>query len=251
MVSAKSMPAVTPPPVKRLPSRTTRPAVGIAPNAASRSRARPMRRGALAAQQAGGAEHQRAGADRGDIARLRRLPAQEVEHLGVLHQRVDARTARHADHVERRAVASVAYGSIRSPVVRLDRFGVFHSSSTSASGQLREHLERSGQVELRHPREQATFRSVALVMAGFLLLDKPILPRQVWRKCQTPTDSAKPPRRVEILVFPRRAAAGRRRAAAGPSPLRTNLRLNAARAAVRPAVVAPQAGPVTTSAGSA
>ena len=32
------MPAVTPPPVKTFPSRTTRPSSGIAPNGASRSR---------------------------------------------------------------------------------------------------------------------------------------------------------------------------------------------------------------------
>ena len=35
---AKSIPAVTPPPVKKLPSRTTRPSVGSAPNAVSKSR---------------------------------------------------------------------------------------------------------------------------------------------------------------------------------------------------------------------
>jgi hypothetical protein len=37
-VSAKSIPAVTPPPVMTLPSRTTRPPSGIAPNGVSRSR---------------------------------------------------------------------------------------------------------------------------------------------------------------------------------------------------------------------
>jgi hypothetical protein len=38
MVRAKSIPAVTPPPVNTVPSRTTRPAVGMAPNAESKSR---------------------------------------------------------------------------------------------------------------------------------------------------------------------------------------------------------------------
>ena len=65
----------------------------------------PMRRGVLPAQQASGAEHQRAGADRADVVRLLRLPSQPVQDLGVLHQRVDARTAGHADDVELRAVA--------------------------------------------------------------------------------------------------------------------------------------------------
>jgi hypothetical protein len=37
-VNAKSIPAVTPPPVIKLPSRTTRPGSGIAPNSASWSR---------------------------------------------------------------------------------------------------------------------------------------------------------------------------------------------------------------------
>ena len=36
--SAKSMPAVTPPPVITLPSTTTRSAIGVAPNAESNSR---------------------------------------------------------------------------------------------------------------------------------------------------------------------------------------------------------------------
>jgi hypothetical protein len=37
MVRAKSIPAVTPPPVSRLPSRTTRAATGMAPSAARKS----------------------------------------------------------------------------------------------------------------------------------------------------------------------------------------------------------------------
>ncbi len=41
----------------------------------------PMRRRPIAAEQAGGAKHQRAGADGGDIVRVLRLPAQKIEPI--------------------------------------------------------------------------------------------------------------------------------------------------------------------------
>jgi hypothetical protein len=65
-----------------------------------------MRYRAIATQQPGGAEHQGAGADRGDVARSGGLVAQELQRLIVLEQRVGADPAGHADHVELRTICN-------------------------------------------------------------------------------------------------------------------------------------------------
>ena len=90
---------------------TTRSATGMAPNSGSRSRQAQCVGRLVAVEQAGGAEQQRAGAHRGDVARPRRLPAQEVEHLGIAHQRDLAAAAGHEDHVERRAVGEASWSA--------------------------------------------------------------------------------------------------------------------------------------------
>ena len=114
----------------------------------------PVRRRSPAAQQAGGAQYQRAAADRADVARVLRLPSQPVEDFGILHQRVDARPAGHAHDIERRAVAQRGIGQQTQAGIRLDRFQRLPQQQHLGVGQPREHLEGARQVELSHAREQ-------------------------------------------------------------------------------------------------
>ncbi len=114
----------------------------------------PVRCCSLAAQQTGGAQYQRAGADRADVARARGLLAQPVEDFGILHQRIDAWAAGHTDDVERRAVAQRGVGQQTQAGIRLDRFQRLRQQQHLGIGHPREHLERAGEVELRHAREQ-------------------------------------------------------------------------------------------------
>ena len=124
-VSAKSMPAVTPPPVTRLRSTQTRVLVGVAPNAREKLHRRPVRRRAIALQQAGRAQHQRSRADRGDVFRARRLLAQEGQHLLVIDHVVGASAAGHADHVELRAIGKADGRRDRQHGVARYRFDPF------------------------------------------------------------------------------------------------------------------------------
>src|SRR4029450_11193005 len=127
-VSAKSMAAGAPPPATRVGAarRDTRQrevdaggdaaagdAVAVDADARpGRDRAvrreevhrRPVGRRAITLEQAGGAEHQRTRADRGDVFCTRRLLAQEGQHLLVVDHVVGAEPAGHADDVELRAV---------------------------------------------------------------------------------------------------------------------------------------------------
>ena len=112
-VRAKSMPAVTPPPVMRLRSTQTRVCDRRRAECGEMVDRGPMGRGAIAIEQAGGAEHQGAGADRGDVF-APRPAAQESEHLLVIDHVVDADTAGHADHIELRAIGKASWSASAS-----------------------------------------------------------------------------------------------------------------------------------------
>ena len=83
-----SIPAETPAAVISLPSSTTRSTTGSAPNLAERLEVEPVAGRAPALQQAGGAEDERAGADRGRSSCCRAVDlAHPVEHPLVFEQR--------------------------------------------------------------------------------------------------------------------------------------------------------------------
>src|SRR5262245_52128788 len=123
--SAKSMPAVTPAPVKTLPSRTTRASACTAPTSGNRS-VRPVRGGAAAPQQPGYSQNERSCADRRDIRRPRRLPAHEIDCVCVGDGARDAEPTWHAEKVERlRKLQSWSWapGSDRNRWRGLERLG--------------------------------------------------------------------------------------------------------------------------------
>ena len=102
-VSAMSIPAVTPPPLIKRPSTHHARPLGNGPSRASRSwlaqwvvARRPRSRPAAPSTKAPVQTEV-------TIARSRALSAQEFQHLHVLHQRIDADAAGHAQHVELRA----------------------------------------------------------------------------------------------------------------------------------------------------
>jgi hypothetical protein len=89
-VSAKSIPAVTPPPFMSLPPRTTRMDRDRAETLEQIVR-RPMGGRALSPQKSGGAEYKRADADRSDEPRPVRLALDERDRGLVGHQGVGRR----------------------------------------------------------------------------------------------------------------------------------------------------------------
>jgi len=148
-VRPKSMPAVTPPPEMRLRSRHhalgDRDGAEILQHVAPR----PVAGRLVALEQAGRAQHQRAGAHRGDVARPRCLPAQEVERLGIGHQRHLAAAARHADHVELRALGEGRRGHDREAGIGRHRIARLPDHVQPGAGHAAQHLGRPGGVELR------------------------------------------------------------------------------------------------------
>jgi hypothetical protein len=105
-------------------------------------------------QQASRAEHQRAGADAGDVARALRLPPDEVEGFRVVHQRIHAGAARHADQIELRTLGkgharqdlhAAARGHRRAGLPNQMHLGIW---------KLDENLIRPRQVELGDIGEQ-------------------------------------------------------------------------------------------------
>ena len=97
--SAMSIPAETPPAVIVLPSSTQRPPTGSAPKARSVLEVEPVAGRPLALEQAGGAEHERPGADRGRPFRVAVDLAQPLEDGLVAHQRAVAGAAGDEDDV--------------------------------------------------------------------------------------------------------------------------------------------------------
>ncbi len=113
----------------------------------------PMGPGAPSAQQPGRAQHQRAGADADDTARLRRRPAKERQHLRVFEQRVDPGPARHQHQVERRAGGERRRRQDREAVLRAHRVEAFPQQQGLGPRQPRQHLVGAGQVELSQVRK--------------------------------------------------------------------------------------------------
>ena len=177
-VSAKSMPAVTPPPVTRLRSTQTRVFVGsrrIPPDNRSPSSVSP--RDSL--EQAGRAQYQRSRADRGDVFCTHRLPAQEVQHLLIVDHVVGAGAAGHADHVELRAVGKCGGGRQRQHGVARHRLDPFPDQVQLRARHAGKYLHRAGEVELGHlGKDQKTDLERRGTWAG---LSKFCLTRISWR----------------------------------------------------------------------
>ena len=115
---------------------------------------RPMGGCPVASEQAGRAQHERAGAHRRDILRARRLVPQKTENALVLHQRLLARSAGHHHHIQLRASRVGGAGCQHQPAVRAD--GVQGGGDDMHSGirKPREDFIRPGEVQLGHVREE-------------------------------------------------------------------------------------------------
>ena len=114
---------------------------------------RPVRRRAIAPEQAGRAQHQRSRADRGDVFCAHRLPAQEVQHLRVIDHVVGAGAAGHADHVQLRAIRKGDGGRQRQHGVGRHRLDPFPDQMHLGAGHAGKHLHGTGEIELRHLRK--------------------------------------------------------------------------------------------------
>ncbi len=146
--SAMSIPAVTPPPVKMMPSRTTRAGSWRYAEVGELVAPGPVAGGAFATQQARRREQQRAGAHRGDVARLRTEPADGGEIGLVFDGGHRAEAAGHAEQVAlidavQAAKPGEAHDGIHFELATLDR-----SEHAARAGQASEHLVGSGEVEL-------------------------------------------------------------------------------------------------------
>ena len=152
--SAMSIPAVTPPPVKMMPSRTTRPESCVTPKSASLSRHAQWQAARLPLQQTRGREQQRARAHRGDVARLCAEAAQRRE-IGLVfngcHGTEPAGYAEQIAFVD--AVESAKPGEAHDGV-HLEFAAVDRREHAACAGQAGEHFVGSGEVELGDAREE-------------------------------------------------------------------------------------------------
>jgi hypothetical protein len=112
-----------------------------------------VRRGAIALQEPGGTEHQRTRADGGDVFRAFRLLAQEGERFLVIDGIVGPETAGHADHVELRAIGKGDGRRYHENGIARHRLDALPDQVHRRAGDAREHLKRSGEIELRHLRK--------------------------------------------------------------------------------------------------
>ena len=115
---------------------------------------RPMGGRALSLQQSGGAEHERAGADRSDEPRPVRLPPHEGDRRLVGHQGVDPNAAGDAQDVKLRAVLEGRIGRKHEAGRRGHGLQSLGDEPHARSGPARKHFVGSGQVELLDVRKR-------------------------------------------------------------------------------------------------
>ena len=116
--------------------------------------AEPVRRRAIAAEQSGSAEHQRTGADGGDVLRLSGLAAQKAEHNLVVHQGLLPGAARNHDHIERRAVRAGDGRDEDQPAIGSHRIGGLGDDMNAGVRKPGENFVGTGEIDLRHLRKQ-------------------------------------------------------------------------------------------------
>src|SRR4029450_5867571 len=165
--STKSMPAVTPPPDRMLPSLTMRPSSTMAPKTGSNSRHAqwpptpeapekgnhpppcPVAGRTAAAEKARSAQNERPGAHRSQIARGCSGPGELFDKEVILGRSEAATAAWHQEHVarlDRSQVVQVRKGE----AVRRNRFTSERSHPDMQVGCAREKLVRPCEVELGH-----------------------------------------------------------------------------------------------------
>jgi len=142
-LSARSIPAVTPPPVIRLPS-------GIRHGSEDRQQVSPspVTRGALAAQQTGSTQQQRTAADGGDVPRLTCEPAYSGEILRILHGLDRAESAGHTQKIAATNRGKPYHRAEGHAPLRLDALTPARCQDGACPRQARKHFVRPGEVEL-------------------------------------------------------------------------------------------------------
>src|SRR5215472_11456405 len=114
----------------------------------------PVRSRPAPAQYPRGAEYEGAGTHRRDVFRLACLAADELDRLLIADGGDDAEpSAGHADQIERRAVGKGVRRYEAEPAVARYRFARFGDDVDSRLRKQRQHLQRSGEIELRQIRK--------------------------------------------------------------------------------------------------
>ena len=148
------MPAVTPAAKTQAPSTTTRSLTGIAPKIRQQVKRRPVRRRPASLEQAGRAAEQRARAHGENAARACRLLPDPAQHFGVLHQGFLAEAARHMQDIQRRRIGQGRVRRQPQSFQIANRRGGLAVDAIGRVRDARQHLERSGQVDLIDALEQ-------------------------------------------------------------------------------------------------
>lgn len=118
------------------------------------ARRRPMGRGAIAAQQPRRPEHQSARANRGHVARVLPLLAEEGEEFVVGERLVDAAASRHEQHVKLRRFSQERVRQDGQAAVTHNGVGARRHDMNARLRQPGKHLVRPREIELRQPRKQ-------------------------------------------------------------------------------------------------
>jgi hypothetical protein len=160
-----------------LPSRTTRAGSGVAPNRASWSRQAQWQAARLPLQQPGRAQQQRAGADRGHVARPGRQPAQLVEEGLVGHRLGRAEAAGHAQQVAVLDIGQPRHAG-EHQALGLDLAARLAGDHHLGAGQAAEDLVRPGEVQVGDIGEQG---------------EHDVERRGVWAWARPPVDAAASP----------------------------------------------------------
>ncbi len=139
------MPAVTPPPLITLPSRSTRAALGMAPNSFRLSRIDQWQAARLPGSKPAAAD-QRTGAHRGQVAGIGAQPP-DLPHERFILQRWVQPLPRHAQHVAARDLRQRAQlGEVQA--FRFDIRAVYRSDDDFRARHVAQKLQWAGEVEL-------------------------------------------------------------------------------------------------------
>ena len=110
-----------------------------------------MAGGALAGEEPGGAQDQRAGAHRGDVARPAAEPPDLAHERRVRHRLHGAEAARHAEHVAALDLRQVGEARERQPV-RFDVLAAHRRRGHLGVGRPHQHLMRAGEIKVGDAR---------------------------------------------------------------------------------------------------